>query len=482
MSIIDNRDMLNSKGFQGSWSVVAGWTASLLMIAAGSSGALAEDIGIESPSQPRTSNVRTNNRRPPAPRRTVPRPIQDESTMAAPTRPATRPAARPVARPAARRGQEQAVNLDALTTPSRPAEPARTATSASYASGGMSPHGGTTSGVLPNLKFYFDFVLRSWKGNTGESDFGFDSYHQRLMVEFTPTPELMFQGELLDKKYFETDYMLTPRLQVRWGKIWIPFDDMSPHSMFGGRINTTDFRQTGESAFLPDIWADLGIGFKYLLSDSLNFQSELHFYVVNGFRQAASGSPIQAEQNAATPYPSFEGITGVAGDNNNAKALGARWHAVMGRRFGLGASVYKDTYTDKAYSSQEGKKALGILIAGVDAQLRPTTTTEIRAGYVTMKADLDPDLSNKASFTRGGTYVELGQRFGTEDRWKFLIRAGASQNDNRVVDVSDKTIVGTTILKNFGSVEAQVNYYRDLHQVPQKTAYNYGEFRLVTAF
>lgn len=481
MSIIDNRDMLNSKGFQGSWSVVAVGAASLVIGGAGISVAFAEDIGIVSPTQPRTSNVRTNGRRPaPAPRRTVPRPIRDESTAATA---ATRPAARPAPRPAVRRGQEQAVNLDALTTPSRPeTAPARSATSASYASGGMSPHGGSASGVLPNLKFYFDFVLRSWKGNTAESDFGFDSYHQRLMVEFTPTPELMFQGELLDKKYFETDYMLTPRLQVRWGKIWIPFDDMSPHSMFGGRINTTDFRQTGESAFLPDIWADLGIGFKYLLSDSLNFQSELHFYVVNGFRQASAGSPIQDEQNAATPYPSFEGTPGVSGDNNNAKALGARWHAVMGRRFGLGASVYKDTYTDKAYSSQEGKKALGILIVGVDAQLRPTTTTEIRAGYVTMKADLDADLSNKASFTRGGTYVELGQRFGTEDRWKFLIRAGASQNDNRVVDVSDKTIVGATILKNFGSVEAQVNYYRDLHQVPQKTAYNYGEFRLVTAF
>jgi hypothetical protein len=407
--------------------------------------------------------------------------------------PAARPVARPAPRPAVRRGQEQAVNLDALTTtPTRPVEsavaPAKGSAGASYASGGMGPHG-APSGILPNFKFYFDFVLRSWKGNTAESDFGFDSYHQRLMVEFTPTPELMFQAELLDKKYFETDYMLSPRLQVRWGKIWIPFDDMSPHSMFGGRINTTDFRQTGESAFLPDIWADLGIGLKYTLADSLNFQSELHFYVVNGFRESRGTSPIQAEQSGGggtnAPYPTFEGTAGVAGDNNNQKGMGLRWHSVFGRRFGLGASVYKDTYNDKSEQKDMDPllgKSLGMLIVGLDAQLRPTSTTEIRAGYATMKVDLNSNYSNKESFTRGGTYVELGQRFGEEDRWKFLIRAGASQNDNRVVDVSDKTIVGATILKNFGSVEAQVNYYRDLHQVPQKTAYNYGEFRLVTAF
>lgn len=438
--------------------------------------AKAEDIGVEPGSAPRTSNVRTAPRRAPpraAARPTVPRPIQDETTAAAPA------ARAPAPRPAYRRGQEQAVNLDALATPSTPAAaPAATSTahaSSSYSAPAAAPSGG---GILPNFKFYYDFMLKSWKGSSSESDFTFDSYHQRLMVEFTPTPDLMFGGEILDKKYFETDYMLTSRLQVRWGRIWIPFDDMSPHNTFGGRINTSEFRQGNETAFLPDIWADLGIGFKLTLADSSAVSSELHFYVVNGFQEARGRSPVQGEDSTGTnaAYPSFDGTSGGAGDNNNDKAMGARWHGLFGRRFGLGVSVYRDVYTNK------GEESRGLLILGTDLQLRPTNTTEIRLGYTTMRVSLDPTASSKDSYMRGGTYAELGQKFGTDNRWKFLLRAGSSQNDNRVVDVSDKSIVGFTLLKNFGSVEPQLTYFRDLHQVPGKIAYNYGEFRIVTVF
>ncbi len=473
--------MLTSKNIE--WSAVAVWAA--LVVTPGT--VFAEDIGVVSPDTSRTSNVKSNGKkvipRPAAGRPTVPRPIQDETTAVA-TAPgsATAPAAASAQRPAARRGREEAVNLDALTapTPARivpaPAPAAAAKSTSSY--GGMNPHGSTSGGILPNFKFYYDFMLRSWKGNANESDLSFDSYHQRLMVEFTPTPELMFQADLLTLKYFESDYMLTPRLQARWGRIWIPFDDMSPHSMFGGRFNTSLFWQGNETAFLPDIWADLGFGFKYTLADSAGYSSELHFYVVNGFQENRGGSPVQGEDNGGSKaaYPNFSGTSGGTGDNNNAKAIGARWHSVFGRRFGLGVSVYKDDYGNK----NEG--SYGILILGVDAQLRPTSTTDLRAGFVTMKVALDPAASSKSSFTRGGTYVELGQRFGTDDRWKFLVRAGASQNDNRVVDVSDKSIVGATLLKNFGTVETQVNFFHDLHQIPAKIAYNYGEFRIVTAF
>jgi len=473
----------------------------------------AEDISVVPAGAPRASTVRTTTKKPSprpsprplprpaaavaAPRRTVPRPIVDESTAAAITpvsasvpaqAPASAPAPAVMPAPAgarARRGQEEAVNLDALPAPR--AAPVSTAAKAPVS---YSPHGAPAGGVLPNFKFYFDFLLRSWKGKQnpggtgGVSAFSFDSYHQRLLAEYTPTPELMFQADLLQQQYFESDYMLTPRLQVRWGRIWIPFDDMSPHSMFGGRINTSEFRQANETAFLPNIWADLGVGFKYTLADSSSYSSDLHFYVVNGFQENRGGSPVDGEGNASASgqpgskaaYPTFDGTTGGTGDNNNDKAFGARWHSILGRRFGFGISIYHDVYTDT------GQDSRGILILGLDIQLRPTATTEIRMGYASMKVDLDPVASTKASFSRTGTYIELGQRFGLEERWKFLVRAGSSQNDNRVVDVSDKTIVGGTLLKNFGSIETQFNFFHDLHQVASKIAYNYGELRVVTAF
>jgi hypothetical protein len=344
----------------------------------------------------------------------------------------------------------------------------------------MSPH--QTSGLVPNFKFYFDFLLKSWKGQPTEGSLSFDSYHQRMLVEYTPNADLMFQADISSwqaPKYYEVDYMLSRSIQLRWGRIWIPFDDMSPHSIFGGRMNTSEFFQPNESAFLPDIWADMGMGIKFILADSTKFSSELHTYVVNGF-QSGGSSPVEGEGSGIVEYPNFAGTAGASSDNNNSKSVGARWHSVFGQRFGLGGSFYTGAYTPKSVPDSKS-----ISMIGADIQLMPTNTTQIRFGIVSMKVGLySPPAAPiaKESFSRGGSYVELGQKFGQENRWKFLIRAGKSQNDNRVVDVSDKTLVGATLLRNFGQVEAQLTFFKDLNQVASKVAYNYGAFRLVTAF
>ncbi len=428
--------------------------------------ASAEDIEITSPSGSRSSNVRARQRARPAQRRAVPRPIR-------------------------RRGQEQAINLDALATPSRSAAPAEAtnpvaapATSTSTRSmGGLSPHG--NSGVLPNFKFYFDFLAKSWKADPNRASFDFDSYHQRMLVEFTPTPELMFQADISmwqQPEYFEVDYQITPKVQLRWGRIWIPFDDMSPHSIFGGRINTSEFFQGNETAFLPNIWADSGFGLKYQMADTPSFGSVVHAYAVNGFGSGGT-SPVDGE-GGTVEYPNFltapRFTVGGATDNNNNKALGGRVQFRLGQRFSVGGSVYNGAYTNKM-----AEKSKSITMLGGDAQLRPTNTTEIRVGLVSMKVGLNAPTgvtTVKESFSRAASYVELGQRFGQDDRWKFLVRAGKGQNDNRVVDVSDKTLVGMTLLRSFRAIEAQLTFYKDMNKVPSKIAYNYAHFRLVTAF
>jgi len=418
------------------------------------------------------------------PQPALPRPIRSVGQPSVAPKPAV---AKPVtARPAVR---EQAVDLDTLSAEPAPVAPRQSSPSgSSMSSAGMSPH--KSSGILPNFKFYFDFLLKSWKGattsTTNRSDFTFDSYHQRMLVEFTPNPDLMFQADVStwagqSPKYFEVDYMLSQSIQLRWGRIWIPFDDMAPHSIFGGRINTSKFFQGDETAFLPDIWADMGVGLKFILGDSGAFSSNLNIYVVNGF-QDGSSSPVSGEGTNVT-YPNFAGTSGASTDNNNAKGMGARWHSLTGRRFGVGASVYRDTYTGSSEATSKG-----LLMVGLDAQFRPTSTTELRAGYTKMKVEIGSSTTGsgtppaKDSFLRTAVYAEIGQKFGSEDRWKFLLRGGMSQNDNRVIDVSDKTIVGATLLRNFGAVEAQLTYARDLNVVATKFAYNYGAFRLVTAF
>ena len=90
--------------------------------------------------------------------------------------------------------------------------------------------------------------------------------------------------------------------------------------------------------------------------------------------------------------------------------------------------------------------------------------------------------ATKDSFSRGGMYVEFGQKFGTDSRWKFLARAGMAQNDNRVVDITDKKLLGVTLLKNFGTIEVSLHGSRDFEKVAGKPNYNYGALRVVTAF
>jgi hypothetical protein len=481
-------------------------------------GASAEEIGISTTTPPPNPRVRTVTRpqatpmaRPQAPATrpqtaTRPRPIQDETTPAtspqqmqssgqlsgtgtspgqssrAQTSPSQTlaPGANSSAPPRAvpRRGQEQAVDLSALSTGTSSSGGSSAASGRSTTTAGMSPH--QSSGLVPNFKFYFDFLLRSWKGTPSQGTLTFEGYHQRMLVEYTPSPDLMFQADISSwqsPKYYEVDYMLTRSLQIRWGRIWIPFDDMSPHSIFGGRMNTSEFFQPNETAFLPDIWADMGMGLKIILADSSKFSSDFHAYAVNGF-QSGGTSPVQGE-GGVIEYPDFAGTTGASSDNNNNKAMGARWHSVFGQRFGIGGSFYTGAYTPKSVPDSKT-----ITMLGGDIQLMPTNTTQIRFGIVSMKVGLySPPATPiaKDSFSRGGSYVELGQKFGAENRWKFLIRAGKSQNDNRVVDVSDKTLVGATLLRNFGAVEAQLTFFKDMNTVAAKSAYNYGAFRLVTA-
>lgn len=441
----------------------------------------------EDPVNPgRVAPTRTQQR--PAVQRVMPRPIQDANTQgqvpsppqaiapgartqAVSRPPAVRPVARPVARPS--RGAEEAVDLGAMDnnpSPARTRSAAVGAAPAKSSMAGMNPHS-AGGGTIPNFKFFYDFVLRNWKGGgPDKGSFSFDNYHQKMLVEFTPNQDFTFSASILGLDYYEVDYLVSPTFQVRWGKIWIPFDDMSPHNIFGGRINTSEFRQGNESAFLPDIWADLGVGLKWTLADSPAFSSVLHAYIVNGFGSGGS-SPVNGD--TVTSYPNFS-ASGTEDSNDN-KAVGGRITFGLGQRFSIGASAYRGAYTPKS-----ALKSQGITIMGGDMQIRPTNSTEIRFGTVAMEVGLNGGTTE--SFTRGGTYIEFGQKFGLENRWKFLVRAGKAQNDNRVVDISDKTLVGATLLRNFGHFEGQVTLYKDTKKVDGKVAADYAALRLVTAF
>ena len=313
--------------------------------------------------------------------------------------------------------------------------------------------------ATPNFHVFFDLNLIHRPGVT---DLTFDAFHTFLLFELAPTPEFQFSFDVNPTpRYFELDYQINKRLTFRAGKIWIPFDDMAPHNIFGGRVNVS--RLTLGAAYLPDLWTDLGVGLKWQIVDSANLNLLSHFYIVNGFRSGGI-DPL----DPAAEYPTFADLA-TSPDNNSGKSIGGRLQATLFRKLGLGASVYTGQWSD------QDDAAKNVLIWGTDAQLR-FTSTELRFGLSGMTAGLAND-----TFNRGGFYGEVGQKFGSNRQFKALLRGGALQLDDRVIDTNDRTLVGGTLLYQPGPIQISIEHSRDINTAVTKVDKEYTALRLVVA-
>ncbi len=323
------------------------------------------------------------------------------------------------------------------------------------------PHQAT--GVTkPRFKILFDWLLTYRPGLTSSAPLTFDTYHNLLMVDFFPTKSFYFGFELSQNpRFYELDLVLTKNLLFRLGRIYIPFDDLSPHSFFGGRANVAKLAPVGGTQFLPDLWTDLGIGLKYQLFDLKNFRTELHLYVVNGFGDGASDP---AGSNPS--YPKFDSIG--TQDNNDDKAVGGRIaFNLLEDHISFGVSGYRGRFSSQSTPA-------GVLwMYGTDGQIH-LGDTEIRGGFVFMHIDLATE-----SFVRAGYYGEISQKMGV---WKVVGRFGQIDNDSRLQTVNDLLIAGAALLYKPGPVQLSLEYSRDIQQFDQKTNYDYAGFRVAMSF
>lgn len=352
---------------------------------------------------------------------------------------------------------------------------------------GKSAAGGSAEGAggppQPVFHTFFDFNVVNRPGT--QDNFTFDNYHSFLFFEILPSPTLMFTFDVnpTAPKFYELDWQANKRLTVRVGKIFIPFDDISsqsPHNIFGGRVGVSRLSLDPNGAtFLPDVWADLGVGLKYVFVDTSLLYVEGHIYVVDGFQDGGSDPNVGTGANQdpqGTPYPNFSQngglVTGNAADNNRDKAFGARAHWLIANRLGIGASLYTARWSADSEPNER------VMIYGLDSQLR-LPWAELRAGVGLMNVGMPVN----GSFNRSGTYGEIGHNFGYLDRWKILGRVGTLSLDSRVNAITDETIIGGTLLYRPGFVEFSLEYSRDLNDdYPLKPNHSYTDLRCVMAF
>lgn len=323
------------------------------------------------------------------------------------------------------------------------------------------PHGYQVPDTDPHFSVLFDLLLAY---QPGKAEFSFLNYHPLLLMEIVPSPQLQFAFEVSSTpRYYELDWQAAKWVQLRLGKIWIPFDDLNPHNTFGGMVNTNRLR-LGNVYFLPDIWADLGIGARFSIYDSVDFRLTGDFYIVNGFGNNNSPDPT----GTSADYPNF-GDTSVQGaDINNDKAMGMRFQATFAKLLSVGTSIYTGRWTNN------GSEARGITMLGMDAQLR-WPRTEFRVGAVTMPTGL----IGGGSYGRVGIYAEAVKKFGANDEWKLLARTGYVDTDDRFTDENDVLNVGGGIRYKPGLVQFGLEHYQDIKKVEGKRGYSVTFFRTV---
>ncbi|MCB0405880.1 MAG: hypothetical protein KDD51_13945 [Bdellovibrionales bacterium] len=408
----------------------------------------------ESRSEPKIRKVRRVRRKRRRPRRVKRRRVQSEAEAESET---------------SESGDDEAVDLSAMDNESETEAKASDPHHPRNTNNPHNPANRQAGGEGGQFKLFFDIVLNY---RPGINPLTFDNYHTAFLVDYIPNPDLQFSvgvaPPLIVPRFYELDYNISRRVQLRVGRIWIPFDQINPHNTFGGLWNTSTLRADNQEAFLPDIWADLGIGVKFSLAESSNLNVNAHLYVVNGFQ--SGGTDPLAE---STSYPDFETLPNGA-DNNTDKAFGGRIHMDVANVFGLGASVYSGAYSD------EGTQANRILMLGADTQIRPTKSTELRAGYALMNVDLKGGITRQ-SYLRGGLYGELRQRIGRQ--WQLVARGGLTQNDNAVSDRNDRTLVGGRIeWRATPNLALIAEHHRDINPTPDKINLSYSALRLSILF
>jgi hypothetical protein len=235
--------------------------------------------------------------------------------------------------------------------------------------------------------------------------------------------------------------------------------------MYGGRPNLSVFFMEGQTAFLPDLWAEPGIAMKYRLYEQSDFHMDGTLYVTNGF-QANTSNPYPGQEGGI--YPDFNGLTAIdISDNNRDKAIGGRLESLWFRKFSLNGSFYTCRYSDQASESER------LTALGLDSQLRLASSgLEFRAALISMKVTLPSD-----NFTRNGWYLEAGKKFGVKRDWKALLRTGYRQNDTRVIEVSDQKLIGGVLVWKPGLVQWSFETWRDLKDVPGKVNYTLTALR-----
>lgn len=296
------------------------------------------------------------------------------------------------------------------------------------------------------------------------------NFYGLILGEITPYKRIKLNVEATTElRLLEVDWRVNDWLEMRAGRIWIPFDDMKPGSPFGGLINLYAFAPSGVSAFLPDLFSDMGVAFRFILSRDEVEASEAHLYVVNGLQDDGI-DPI----HQSSSYPNLGPGVPPISDNNSDKGIGARIRMVLNKTISYAASFYTARFSKSAETSSR------VTMVGVDSQYRPLDFMKLKAGYSVMFVGLPPG-SQTEKYLRAGLYFSVLTQ--VNEKIKISLMTSATQPDSRVTNLSDRFLFGGYFsYLPLPNIETSFLYFRDFNQVEGKTIYNSFGLRFLMVY
>jgi hypothetical protein len=298
----------------------------------------------------------------------------------------------------------------------------------------------------------------------------FNNIHADIFVDLFALPEVQFLFEVSPtSRLYELDWKIHPEIELRVGRIWIPFDDMGPTRPYGGLISRSELAPSHIPTFLPDLWTDLGVAVRVILSQTETETSDVQLYLVNGFQDDG----IDPFQQVAS-YPGFGPGSNSTTDNNNDKAIGARLRLILDRSISYGFSAYTGQYTGRNFESSR------VSVFGIDSQVKLGDTWKVKGGYAVMLVGLISG-SAYANYVRGGAHFSILKQ--VNDNFKVTLSGSAFQTDDRLVDASDRVLAGLTFsYLPQPNMELSGIFSRDFNKVLAKTQYNAIGLRYLMVF
>ncbi len=301
-----------------------------------------------------------------------------------------------------------------------------------------------------HLSGRFDFNLEMENlGGDGAKPDRFRTYHHFIFLKADISKKLLLEAELIDQVYYEMTYRLTDGVELKAGKIWVPFG-LSPFHHYYGGVQGDPF--TGK--LLPNVWAELGASIRYpILKDWRGLSVFGDSYIVRGFEEA-SGRVLALN----------------AGGSDDVFAYGQRLtiKTLKDRLTVAGSALYNKWGTDNDQEvflwGGDFSTAYGLLKAPGIRHLRfsgAAARAEIRDRTLVESANND-----QGWYYKYGDFVEV--HYG---RWQpdltFRVRYGSYIDFDDVVTNNDTHSINVAAIRRMGPLVVIAEHFWNFEEVDE---------------